>query len=47
MLPSEARTSAARYQRDGWMRRGVRNLWTLTRYRLGASPETLAQAYRR
>lgn len=47
MLPCEARTSAARYQRDGWLRRGTRNLWTMTRYRLGASPERLADSYRR
>lgn len=47
MLPSEARTSALRYQRDGWLRRGARNLWTLTRYGLGVSPERLARSYRR
>jgi len=47
MLPCEARTSAARYQREGWLRRGTRNLWTMTRYRLGASPERLADSYRR
>ena len=46
LLPVQARTSAARYQRDGWVRRGARNLWTLTRYGLGVSPEVLARRYR-
>lgn len=47
LLPSSAVTSADRYQRVGWLRRGGRNLWTLTRYFLGADPETLARDYRR
>lgn len=46
-LPVTALTSADRYQRAGWVRRGARNLWTLLRYFAGVSPEKLAQAYRR
>ncbi len=46
-LPVEARTSAARYQHAGWLRRGARNLWTLLRYLMGADPEALAARYRR
>lgn len=46
-LPAYALTSAERYQRDGWIRRGARNLWTLMRYAMGADPEKLAAAYRR
>lgn len=46
-LPAQARTSALRYQRGGWLRRGGRNLWTLLRYVLGADPEALAVRYRR
>ncbi len=46
-LPAYALTSAARYQRDGWLRRGGRNLWTLMRYAMGADPEKLAASYRR
>lgn len=38
-------TSADRFQAGGWVRQGARNLWTLTRYALGAKPETLASAY--
>lgn len=45
MVPVEARTSAARYEAEGWMRRGARNLGTLLRYRLGADPERLARRY--
>lgn len=42
-----AATSAARYEAEGWGRRGARNLWTLTRYGLGADPAKLAAAYTR
>ncbi|WP_122073967.1 TIGR04283 family arsenosugar biosynthesis glycosyltransferase [Pseudophaeobacter sp. EL27] len=44
-LPVTALTSAARYQRDGWLRRGAGNLWTLLRYFLGAEPQELAREY--
>ncbi|NSY38354.1 TIGR04283 family arsenosugar biosynthesis glycosyltransferase [Leisingera sp. ANG59] len=47
VLPSSALTSAVRYQRAGWLRRGGRNLWTLTRYAMGVSPEKLAADYRK
>lgn len=46
-LDYHATTSAVRYQNDGWMRRGRRNLWILLRYLVGSSPERLAAAYRR
>jgi hypothetical protein len=42
-----ALTSAARYKRDGWLRRGSRNLWTQIRYFAGTDPEVLAARYRR
>lgn len=44
-LPCAALTSAERYQRAGWLRRGGRNLWTLIRYFLGVAPERLAKSY--
>lgn len=40
-------TSAARYRRGGWLRRGARNLWTLARYFMGVSPARLAEQYQR
>lgn len=46
-LPIRATTSAVRYQRQGWLRRGARNMWTLTRYFGGVDPERLAKSYRR
>ena len=46
-LPVRAVTSAERYRRAGWLRRGARNLWTLTRYYAGADPERLAGDYRK
>jgi rSAM/selenodomain-associated transferase 2 len=46
-LGCDAITSAVKYRRQGWLRRGGRNLWTLLRYGAGVSPERLAQAYRR
>lgn len=46
-LAMVAQTSAARYRRDGWLRRGARNLGLLMRYLLGADPAQLARAYRK
>ncbi len=46
-LAAFAITSAERYQRDGWIRRGSRNLWTLMRYAMGADAERLAASYRK
>lgn len=43
----DAITSAEKYRRQGWVRRGARNLWTLARYFAGTDPEVLAAAYRR
>jgi rSAM/selenodomain-associated transferase 2 len=47
MLPCAAITSADKYRRQGWLRRGARNLLTLTRYAFGADPADLARSYRR
>lgn len=44
-LKAQARTSAAKYERDGWRRRSWHNAWLLTRFLLGASPEKLAKHY--
>lgn len=46
MMPLTVRTSAARYRRDGWARRGARNLWLLARYLGGTDPEDLRRRYR-
>lgn len=40
-------TSAARYEREGWTRRGARNLSLMARHAFGASPDALAARYRR
>lgn len=45
LLSAEARTSAAKYERDGWRKRAWRNAWLLMRYLLGADPAKLARAY--
>lgn len=44
-MPLAVRTSAARYRREGWLRRGARNLWLLLRYLAGADPEVLRRRY--
>ncbi len=44
-LGAEALTGAERYERDGWLRRGARNLAILLAWRLGASPGWLAERY--
>ncbi len=46
-LEATAWTSAERFLRQGWLRRGGRNLLTLTRYLMGADPERLARDYAR
>ncbi|MEH6745157.1 TIGR04283 family arsenosugar biosynthesis glycosyltransferase [Hyphomonas sp.] len=46
LLSAEARTSAEKYERDGWRKRAWSNAWLLTRFLMGVSPETLAKAYR-
>ncbi|MFK7745492.1 MAG: TIGR04283 family arsenosugar biosynthesis glycosyltransferase [Roseobacter sp.] len=45
-IDAVAVTSAVRYKKQGWIRRGTRNLWTLMRYFTGASPQHLADSYR-
>ncbi|MEP5153841.1 TIGR04283 family arsenosugar biosynthesis glycosyltransferase [Planktotalea sp.] len=38
-------TSAQKYERSGWLRRGSRNLWTLARYFAGVPTDQLAADY--
>lgn len=45
LLPLAVTTSAERYERDGWLRRGRRNLGLLLRYLCGANPKNLARRY--
>lgn len=49
LAPLDARivTSAERYRREGWTRRGWRNLTTLTLYAAGVAPERLVRRYER
>ncbi len=44
-MPATALTSAERYRRDGWLRRGARNLTLLARYFAGADPNDLHRGY--
>ncbi len=44
-LEVTAVTSADKYARQGWLRRGARNLWTLIRYFAGVAPAKLAEGY--
>ena len=45
LLEAEAVTSAARYRRDGWWARPLRNLGVLTLYLLGVPPRRLRRLY--
>ena len=47
LLDAEVVTSAERYEQEGWVRRGARNLSIQARYLLGADPSRLAETYRR
>ena len=44
-LETEALTSALRYEREGYLKRGLRNLACLALYRLGVRAETIARLY--
>ena len=46
ILSAEARTDAAKYERDGWRKRSWSNAILITRYLLGANPEKLAKSYK-
>ena len=45
LLSAEARTSAAKYERDGWRWLAWRNVFLVIRYYLGADPDSLAKSY--
>lgn len=45
IMSAKALTSAERYERDGYLRRVLSNFFLQVRYRLGASPEKLANDY--
>jgi rSAM/selenodomain-associated transferase 2 len=45
ILQSAARTSAAKWRRDGWMRRSLRNLACLALYFAGVPPRVLVRLY--
>ncbi|MGR3661324.1 MAG: TIGR04283 family arsenosugar biosynthesis glycosyltransferase [Paracoccaceae bacterium] len=46
-LPVSANTSAERYKRNGWLRSGFSNMWTLMKYLSGADPKSLVKRYYR
>ncbi len=47
LIPGTMVTSAMRYRRDGWLRRGWRNLSTLALYLMGVDTFRLAERYER
>jgi rSAM/selenodomain-associated transferase 2 len=46
ILKTKALTSARRYEREGYLKRGSRNLACLALYRLGVPAQTIARLYR-
>ena len=44
-LDATATTSAAKYDAEGYIKRGSKNLLTLSKYLMGVSPETLGKRY--
>jgi rSAM/selenodomain-associated transferase 2 len=46
-IPAEAVTSAARYRRDGWTARPLRNMLCLTLWFAGVAPDRIARIYAR
>jgi hypothetical protein len=47
VLDAEVKTSAARYERDGWTLRPLRNLFCLGLFALGVRPHLIARIYGR
>ena len=45
VLPATVTTGDEKFQRDGWLRRGAKNLSLLLRYKLGANAADLARRY--
>jgi hypothetical protein len=45
LLRAKALTSAARYRRDGYLRRSARNLSCLALYYAGVAPDKIADRY--
>lgn len=46
LLTCRVQTSAEKYEQQGWLRRGSKNLLLLARYFLGTSPDKLALSYK-
>lgn len=46
MLDCYVTTSATKYQKQGWLRRGCHNIWLQLRYFCGSPPEVIARSYR-
>ncbi|MBU2868934.1 TIGR04283 family arsenosugar biosynthesis glycosyltransferase [Pacificibacter marinus] len=46
LSPLCVQTDATRYQTNGWLAQGARNLWRLLRYLLGGRPEQPHRGYR-
>jgi rSAM/selenodomain-associated transferase 2 len=44
-LPAQALTSASRYEREGWLRRPLKNLFCLTTYFCGVPPARIKRLY--
>ncbi len=45
VLSARAFTSAERYQKEGYLKRSLRNLFCLTAFKLGVSPEKIREMY--
>ncbi len=46
-LPAAVTTSAVRFERNGIVRQQLENAWSILRFLLGATPESLAASYER
>ena len=46
LLPASLLVSPRRWERDGALRRSIRNAWLLTRYLTGTAPSVLSRRYR-
>jgi len=47
LVPVTIKTSAFKYKRDGWLKRSIKNVTLLIRFKFGADPHKLAKLYYR
>lgn len=46
LIPIDVKTSARKYQNEGWIKRSIKNIILVLKFKFGADPEKLAKSYK-